>query len=396
MLNDAVRYSRITLLHGLPRVGRTEVVTNWGKERGDIEHTAVADLHLQGAAVRFLDHFRLEDVDGLVDWYRANENDAALPRLVIAPIDLLTRRKLSDALTGSVRLIALNPMQLADFLEEHSLASGTSGPTTEIVAEPQTTISPALDPHVHWLRGGLPESLYTENDEVSFAWRAQMIQGLLNRDYSSWGIAANASLRDVLRWVANRNCGELDDADHPTMTKRDLRSALYVLRELGIIRTLSNFPEGSDESFGELPKIYVRDSGLLHAILGIETLEQLRRHPKVGDCWESYALEEMIVATEGYMSPQFYRKTVDGPGADEIDLVLDGQKLGGRIVAIECKTNPSDRPKLGFYRGCEAIGATDRFVVHAGVEPILGGAVDKLDLTSALRRLRGLALPAPN
>lgn len=393
MLDDAVRFNRITLLHGLPRVGRTEVVMEWYDGRSDVQITTVQALHLTDAPVRILDHFGLADVDQFVEWYRANEHKNHNLRVVLVPVNLLTTRKLSDALAGSIKLISLNPLQLSDFFAEHIVTFEAAGPSLDLAPESRPKNLPDFDPDIHWLRGGLPESLTAESDRDSLEWRRQMIGGLLIRDYSSWGITAAMNLQDILKWTANRNCGELDDKDCPFTTMRELRSVLYVFGELGITRKLPNFPAGSDDSLSEMQKLYVRDSGLLHAVLGIETVDQLRGHSAVGDCWESYAVEAMIVAAADRATPQFFRKKNFDDKYDEIDLVLDFRMHNARLVAIECKTSPNAKPEAGFYRGCADIGATDKFVVHSGPETILGGAVDRLNLSTALQRIRQLALP---
>ncbi|MEZ6001035.1 DUF4143 domain-containing protein [Hyphomonas sp.] len=281
-------------------------------------------------------------------------------------------------------------MLLRDIAGEHFELFDTSGPACESVVEPQSRNLPMFEPHVHWLRGGLPDSVKAESDVDSLAWRLQMLAALLDRNYCDWGVTQAFDLQGILRWVANRNSCELDDTKCPMVTPRELRMALRLFDQLGITRRLPNFPAGSDESLGEMQKIYLRDSGLLHAVLGIETLEQLQRHSSVGDSWESYAIEEMIRAAADFATPQFFRKWNDDGKWDEIDLVLDAQLHNGRIIAIECKTNQKDNPEAGFYRGCEFIGATDSFVVHSGGDKIVDGKVDKLDLSTAVRTIQNV------
>jgi predicted AAA+ superfamily ATPase len=197
---------------------------------------------------------------------------------------------------------------------------------------------------------------------------------------------------DVLRWAANRNGGELDDTDCPGTKASELRSMLYVFDRLGITRRLVNYPEGSSESLGRKPKLYVRDTGLLHAVLGIETMEQLRGHQLLGESWECYVIEALIAATGGLCTPQFYRTA--GKDADEIDLVLDFETFNGRIAAIEIKLGEEQSPRPGFYRGCETIRATDRILVHSGSTSHMSDKVDRIPLSTAIQHVRRIAAGA--
>jgi predicted AAA+ superfamily ATPase len=260
------------------------------------------------------------------------------------------------------------------------------GPEIGTAAAPQPVDAAPLDINRHWLRGGLPESLEAESDTASLGWRRKLLKGLLARDYSRWGVAPYARLMDVLRWAANRNGGELDDTDCPGTKASELRSMLYVFDRVGITRRLPNYPESGSESLGRKPKLYVRDTGLLHAVLGIETMEQLRAHQLLGESWESYVIEALITASGGLCTPQFYRTA--GKDADEIDLVLDFETYNGRIAAFEIKLGEEQSPRRGFYRGCESIRATDRILVHSGSTSHLSEKVDRIPLSTAIQQVR--------
>ena len=390
-LNAAVGQSRITLVQGLPRVGRTEAVKRWAGGRPD----AMIQSFGSGediAPVMVFDHFRAEQVDAFVAHFRVAEAAEARTRFLIVPTDLLTAERVRDALAGSVLPFDIAPLQLDDFLAEQSVLSAAGGPSAALVAESRPTNSPAPDPDQHWLRGGLPESLSADGDAASLAWRRGMLETLLARDYTSWDVPRASRLPEILRWVANQNGGELDDTSCPVAKRADLRSALYVLERLGVTRRLPNFPAGSSSSLGKKPKLYIRDSGLLHAMLGIERVAQLRDHDDAGDRWEGYAIEALILAGADQCSAQFYRvKGSEGEGADEIDLILDFVSRGAGRVAIECKLSPDQGAHAGFYRAREEIGAIDRFVVHSGTTASLDGAVHRLDLPSAVRRIQQIA-----
>lgn len=130
------------------------------------------------------------------------------------------------------------------------------------------------------------------------------------------------------------------------MKGQELNSVLYVLDSLGLTRSLENFPARSSSSIGKMPKIYIRDSGLLHALLGIETVEQLRQHPNVGDCWEGYAIGELIGAAGPGASSQFFRSDE----GDEIDLILTFTR-SGQSIRHRMQNEPRCRPPPGLLEG---------------------------------------------
>ncbi len=335
------------------------------------------------------DHFAAAEVNDFVYRFRAAEQSGADNRFILIPTDLVAANSLQSALSGNVRTIHVDPLQLDDAIAENQILSAASGPSPGLMPVASPTNAEVFDSEKHWLRGGLPESLAADSDNASLVWRRQLLSDLLARDYSSWDVPRALRVPDILRWIANQNGGEFDDNSCPIeIAKRsELRSAIHVLDKLGVIRRLSNFPVGSNSSFGKKQKVYIRDSGILHALLGIETIAQLRAHQKIGESWEGYAIEALISTTADACTPQFYRIKGDDGVTHEIDLVLDFQPKRNELVAIECKTSPDAGARPGFYRGCEAIGATRRFIVHSGRNPSQDGLVARLDLPTALRQV---------
>jgi len=376
----------------LPRVGRSALVSRWAEARSDTAVRTFTVGDKQIAPILIYDHFASVDVAEFVARFRAAEpTTTALPiRFVIVPTDLDASERLRSELCGSILPLHIDPLQLDDALAEHSILPLAGGPHAELTATASPTNAPAYDLDRHWLRGGLPESLAADSDRDSFAWRRALLIALLERDYSRWELPRASPLPEILRWVANQNSGELDDTACPVATRKELRSALHVFDRLGITRGLANFPAGSTSSLSKKRKYYVRDSGLLHATLGIETITQLREHGSFGNSWEGYAVEALIRAAGNRCTSQFYRENINNL-TDEIDLVLDFRPHSTRIFAIECKANPNRRVKAGFYRACGVIGATERFLVHSGPTTVLGDDIDSLDLGSALRRVAEFA-----
>lgn len=305
-LDAAVAHSRITLVQGLPRVGRSSIVQEWARGRTDATYDGTLAV-VSTPIVIIHDHASEADVDNIVASFRAGEQNGARHRHVVVPLDLATGERLRGALTGSVQTLDVCPLQLDDVLAAHTLLSLPAGPVTGIAAQSSATNAPAVDSFVHWLRGGLPESWGADSDDASLSWRRDMLNALLGRDYTMWGIPRGLWLPNVLLWAANQNGGELDDTACPGLKRADLHSALHVLDRLGLIRRLQNYPVGSTASMSKKPKLYIRDSGILHAMLGIQTIDQLRGYRLVGDSWEGYAIEALLLAGADRCRAQFYR-----------------------------------------------------------------------------------------
>ena len=161
-----------------------------------------------------------------------------------------------------------------------------------------------------------------------------------------------------------------------------MRKCLDVLERTGLVRSLKKWPAGSNDSLGSMPKIHLRDCGLLHAMLGLDTIERLRAHRAMGHSWESFAAEAIINETRGLAEPAFFRDEEQ----NEIDLVL--RFTNGEIRAIEFKVNPNKGPKNGFHRACARIGASRKMIVHAGERDFTRDeTVPRLSLMSAVRSL---------
>lgn len=390
-LDRALASSRIVVILGLPRVGRSAFVRRWAQDRGEAVVGSLADaLPVDGTLI--FDHLSLADTEPLIQYVRTAEAGDGSTRFIAIPRDLATANRLRTALAGSAPSIEICPLQLGEFQTERAVLSAPSGPIAAQTPGPVATNTAAFDPDVLWLRGGLPESLDAESDTASLDFRKRLLGDLLARDYSEWGVPLGTPLGNVLRWLANQNGGELDEAGFQLLKKAELRSVIYVFERLGLVRKLPNFPAGHSTSFSRMQKVHLRDSGLLHAVLGIETLGQLRESDPVtvGDSFETFAIEALIRASNGLATPQFYREDT-GNGPDELDLVLDFGRGVGRLVAIEFKVSPNTSPRPGFYRARDRIQATDTFIVHAGPSSITKDEIEHLDLSSAIQRIAAIA-----
>jgi hypothetical protein len=192
----------------------------------------------------------------------------------------------------------------------------------------------------HWLRGASPLSFSARSESESFAWRKNFVQTFLERDLSQWGINVPAvTLLRFWNMVAHYH-GQIWKASEPARSlgasEPTVRKYLDILTGVFMIRQIQPWHANIRKRQVKAPKIYFRDSGLLHQLLGIKTEKELLNHPKCGASWEGYVIEEVIKAVEP--DDAFFWAT---HGGAEIDLILHKD---GRRVGVECKR--ADAPRL--------------------------------------------------
>jgi len=192
----------------------------------------------------------------------------------------------------------------------------------------------------HWIRGGFPLAYIARSEAESLAWRRQFLQTFLERDMPQLGITIPAaSLRRFWTMVAHYhgqiwNAAELARA--LALGESTVRRYLDLMTGVFMIRQLQPWFENLGKRQVKAPKLYVRDTGLLHALLGVANQRDLESHPKVGASWEGYAVEEVL---KSFRPDQAYFWATHG-GA-ELDLLLF---KSGRRIGVECKR--ADAPRL--------------------------------------------------
>ena len=215
-----------------------------------------------------------------------------------------------------------------------------------------------------WLRGGFPRSYLAADDEVSFQWRKDFIRTFLERDIGLLGFRMPpARLGRLWKMCAHVHGSLLNAsklADSLGVSSHTIRSYVDLLEHTFMIRVLLPDTPNLKKRLVKSPKIYIRDSGILHALLDIRTHDDLLSHPIVGTSFEGYAMEN-ILASAGSYAPSFYRTAA---GA-EIDLVL---RRGRRVLAFELKSSTVPRVTQGFWNALEDISPDDAFVVAPAKE----------------------------
>ncbi len=251
-------------------------------------------------------------------------------------------------------------------------------------------IGPRRGVDVLWNRGGFPDSLLAAGDDASLTWRRDFIRSYLERDVPMF--APRFPVETIARlW------GMLAHGQGTLLNQSRLASSLGVsapavaryvdlLVDLLLVRRLQPWSGNIGKRFVRSPKLYVRDSGLVHALLQLERWDDVLGHPVAGPSWEGFVIENLIQAAGDRRVPCFYR-TADG---SEIDLVLE---RGGRVeIAVEIKRSTAPEASKGFRLGCEATRARQRYIVHGGSDewPMAGG-VTAIPLSEMVQRLRETA-----
>ncbi len=216
----------------------------------------------------------------------------------------------------------------------------------------------------HWLRGGLPLSFLAKNETDSVAWRKNFIQTFLERDIPQFGIGAAAPM--LLRFWAMlaHYSGQIWKAAEPArslgISETSVRRYLDILDGVFIVRQLKPWHENLKKRQVKSPKIYFRDSGLLHQILGIRTMRDLLLHPKCGASWEGYLIEEVLAIANP--DEAFYWATHAGA---ELDMLLF---KGRSRIGVEIKR--ADAPGLtpSMKAAMSDLGLQKLFVIYPGAK----------------------------
>lgn len=223
-----------------------------------------------------------------------------------------------------------------------------------------------VSPDTLWLRGGFPDSLLAEDDHWSFQWRQDFIRTYLERDVPLFHPRMGGDpLRRFWIMLAHNQGGLHQDAPYARNLGIDVRTAgryLDLLEDLLLVRRLPPWHANVGKRLVKAHKVYIRDSGLVHALLGITDLASLLVHPVLGASWEGFALENLIKAAPAGVTPYFYRTAV---GA-EVDLVLAWPQ--GKLWAIEIKRSLAPRVERGFHEAMADLKPERAFVVYPGLE----------------------------
>lgn len=243
-----------------------------------------------------------------------------------------------------------------------------------------------------WVRGGFPESYLARTPAASLRWRQDFIRTYVERDIPLFGgRVGSEALRRLWGMLAHQQGALVNASVLARSLALDMRTVnryLDLLVEMFLVRRLEPWHANLGKRLTKSPKLYVRDSGLLHALLGLPDEETLLGHPAVGASWEGFVLENLITAAGANASAHFYRTS---SGA-EVDLLLNWPS--GESWAIEVKRSLAPKVERGFHSACEDLQPTRKLVIYPGDEPFpLGHGVQAMPLTTLCHELALRAHP---
>ncbi len=243
-----------------------------------------------------------------------------------------------------------------------------------------------------WLRGGFPESVLASSEAGSFRWREEFVRTFLEQDIPQLGFRVPASVLGRFWQMCAHLQGQVQNLSalgrSMGTTHTAARHYLDMLEQTFVLRTLPPLEANLGKRLVKSPKMYLRDSGLLHALLDLDSYDALAGHPVFGASWEGFVVEQVLLAMQGTRWRASYYRTASG---DELDLVLERPAMRGakaRRVAIECKASSAPAVTRGFWTALRDLQIQEAWVVAPVREGFpLGEGAECLPLGEALGRL---------
>jgi predicted AAA+ superfamily ATPase len=354
---DALKRSSSVALMGPRQVGKTTIALNISEttpsiyldleNRTDLQKVQdIEAFHAQNSdKLIILDEVqRLPEIfaslRGIIDRERRKGNKTGqFLFLGSASIDLLQQS--SESLAGRIAYLELQPVDALEYAQNN--------------IEQLNAL---------WVRGGFPESVLSDTDQHSLEWRLDFIKTYLERDIPQLGPRIPAETLERFWTMLAHNQGSILNAAHLArnldVSGVTIGRYLDLMTDLLLVRRLKPWTSNVGKRLVKSPKIYVRDSGLAHALLNIQDYNTLLGHPVVGGSWEGFVIENIMAVIPSRVQPYYYSTS----RGEEIDLVLEF--ASGSKWAIEIKRSSTPYVSKGFYVGCEDIKADKRFVVYSG------------------------------
>jgi uncharacterized protein len=242
-------------------------------------------------------------------------------------------RQSSESLAGRIIFVELSPFQLSE-LQIH-------------------------DYWEYWLKGGFPRSYLAKEPGLSFKWRQSFISTFLERDLRLLGFNMPPdTMHRLWSMCANRQ-GQLVNLSQIGgslgVSHTTVRTYIDLLKETFMVRVLQPFEANLNKRLVKSPKIYLRDTGILHTLLSIKNKEDLLGHYILGASWESLVIENLLNSIPD-QTAGFYRTA----GGAELDLVIQS---GKRKIAVECKASTVPKPERGFYQALEDLDISEAWII---------------------------------
>ncbi len=256
----------------------------------------------------------------------------------------------AESLAGRVSYLELPPLLAHEVLAQAGSMRASDADTEHLLALQRLM-----------LRGGFPLSYTASTDARSMQWRQDMIQTFLQRDLPQLGVTiASTTLHRVWRMLAH-NHGQLFNAAQigqalGGVAHTTIGRYLDLFVDAMMLRRLMPLHANLGKRLVKSPKVYVRDSGLLHALLNLGTVHALQGHAVAGASWEGLVVEHVAACAPGAAEVNFYRTAA---GA-ELDVVVT---LGDQRIAVEAKFSSAPKPTKGFWQACQDLRVQQAYVV---------------------------------
>nr|WP_295931321.1 ATP-binding protein [uncultured Dyadobacter sp.] len=302
------------------------------------------------------------ELRGIIDQERRKGKTSGLFLFLgSASIDLLQQS--SESLAGRIAYLELYPIDAIEYEYEMAGQADTL-----------------------WLRGGFPESLLAASDPDSLAWRQDFIRTYLERDVPQLGPRIPAATLERFWTMLAHLQGSVVNAAHlaRSLDVSGVTIARYLdlMVDLLLVRRLQPWGPNEGKRLVRSPKVYVRDSGIAHALLNIENLNALLGHPVVGGSWEGFVIENILSVAPPRTQPYYYRSV----GGSEMDLILEF--ADGRKWAIEIKRSSAPRLSKGFHIAAGDIKPDRKFAVYSGRDTFpMGNGITAISLSGMMQEV---------
>ena len=388
LVTGRLRTTPAVVLLGPRQVGKTTLAREIARAYGpkalylDLERTpdlrrlddADAYLRAQGGRLVVIDEIHRAPglfpiLRGIID-ERRRQKDRAGHFLLLGSASLDLQRQAGESLAGRVAYLEMPPILATELPSKSSSNASSKRITLERL----------------WTRGGFPESLLARTDGISATWRQDFVRSYLERDVPMFAPRLPIeTLGRLWRMLANAQGALLNqarlasslDVSAPTVGRY-----IDLLVDLLLVRRLQPWSGHLGKRLVRSPKVYVRDSGVLHALLGLDAVDDILSHSIAGPSWEGFVIENLIAAGGPNRIPLFFRTE---KGA-EVDLVFE---RGGRVeMVIEIKRSTAPTVSKGFRLACEDLSPKSAYVAHSGSDRWpMPGKVTAISLVELMQQL---------